>query len=193
MTIKAIPTRCDGIEFRSKLEAHWYLCFKSLGLNPLYEPEVFNIETMSFDLGGSSGIARRTEDYTPDFLLQSEHCFVEIKPKKMLYDSHDCKSIRLCCVLGYEKKAALVLGSPFEYSAVLINERHEGFPSGFFIKFMKDIGILYGSIWDACSFYPDEEEYEKIDTEMDLEIGLNIKNRTENASATWNQLKWKRS
>ena len=38
--IKAKQIIVDGIHFRSKLEARWYLFFKKLGWNVVYEPEI---------------------------------------------------------------------------------------------------------------------------------------------------------
>lgn len=64
-------TMLDGIVFRSRLEARWYLFFKSLGLEVCYEPKCFAIE---------GGIA-----YKPDFHLPAQLHFplpwwFEVKP-----------------------------------------------------------------------------------------------------------------
>ena len=68
--MKAIPITYNGINFRSKLEARWYIFMKKLGWNIEYEPEVENVY-----------------GYQPDFVIFPEsNCyaqtklFVEVKP-----------------------------------------------------------------------------------------------------------------
>ena len=41
--MKAIPIIYEGIQFRSKLEARWYIFMKKLGWNVVYEPEIEGI------------------------------------------------------------------------------------------------------------------------------------------------------
>src|ERR1700744_44402 len=63
-TIKAIPTKYNGRQYRSRLEARWAAFFDVLGWAHEYEP---------FDLGS----------WSPDFLLRGptgESCIVEVKP-----------------------------------------------------------------------------------------------------------------
>jgi hypothetical protein len=73
--MKAIPINIEGIQFRSKLEAKWYLFMKNLGWNIEYEPEVENV------LG-----------WIPDFLILGNGEFgtnkvlVEVKPFQTLSD-----------------------------------------------------------------------------------------------------------
>lgn len=62
--MNAIPTKLNGIQFRSRLEAKWAIMFDLLGWRWEYEP---------IDLDG----------YIPDFILFSEterHILVEVKP-----------------------------------------------------------------------------------------------------------------
>lgn len=68
-TIKAIPTKYDGVEFRSRLEARWAVFYNVLGIKWFYEYEGYQLQ---------SGW------YVPDFWLQEINggCFVEIKPKE---------------------------------------------------------------------------------------------------------------
>ena len=63
--MKAIPIKLDGIQFRSKLEARWYLFMKRLGWNIIYEPE---IEGLS--------------NWIPDFLIigKNKKILVDVKP-----------------------------------------------------------------------------------------------------------------
>ena len=63
--MKAIPIIYEGIQFRSKLEARWYIFMKKLGWNVVYEPEI----------EGLNG-------WIPDFLIiGKEHkILVDVKP-----------------------------------------------------------------------------------------------------------------
>ena len=63
--MKAKPITIDGIDFRSKLEARWYLFFKKLGWNVVYEPEI----------EGLTG-------WIPDFLIIGDgfKTLVDVKP-----------------------------------------------------------------------------------------------------------------
>lgn len=63
--IKAIPTRYDGIVFRSRTEARWAVFFNSLKLRWEYERE-------GFEIGEST-------KYLPDFWLPQLDFWVEIK------------------------------------------------------------------------------------------------------------------
>ena len=63
--MKAIPIIYEGIQFRSKLEARWYIFMKKLGWNIAYEPEIEGIN-----------------GWIPDFLIiGKEHkILVDVKP-----------------------------------------------------------------------------------------------------------------
>lgn len=65
-TIKAIPTRWRGRQYRSRLEARWAVAFETLGLKFLYEPEGFEMPDGT--------------RYLPDFYLPEVKWFAEVKP-----------------------------------------------------------------------------------------------------------------
>ena len=69
--MKAIPINIEGIQFRSKLEARWYLFMKNLGWNIEYEPEIEGIN-----------------GWIPDFLIlgNKTKVLVEVKPFQTLSD-----------------------------------------------------------------------------------------------------------
>ena len=69
MKFKAIPTKYNGLQFRSRLEAQWAAFFDLLGWNWEYEP---------YDLDG----------YIPDFVLIFKHdnILVEVKPDTKIDD-----------------------------------------------------------------------------------------------------------
>jgi len=73
--LKAKPVIYEGIHFRSKLEARWYIFMKKLGWNIIYEPEI----------EGLNG-------WLPDFLIigKEKKILVEIKPidKDEEWDNH---------------------------------------------------------------------------------------------------------
>lgn len=62
--VKIIPTKFNGIEYRSRTEARWAVFFTTLNIPFDYEPEAFAI--------GDTG-------YLPDFFLPLQNCYVEIK------------------------------------------------------------------------------------------------------------------
>jgi hypothetical protein len=64
--MKALKTKYNGIEYRSKLEARWAVFFDHYGLKFEYEPGSFKLK---------NGIL-----YCPDFLLLDLDCYCEIKP-----------------------------------------------------------------------------------------------------------------
>ena len=63
--MKAIPIKIDGIQFRSKLEARWYLFMKRLGWNIIYEPDIEGLN-----------------NWIPDFLIIGfeKKILVDVKP-----------------------------------------------------------------------------------------------------------------
>ena len=73
--MKAIPIKIDGIQFRSKLEARWYLFMKRLGWHIEYEP----------DIEGLNG-------WIPDFLIigKKHKILVDVKPidRAKEWDTH---------------------------------------------------------------------------------------------------------
>tara|TARA_Y100001938_G_C7946394_1_gene356990 strand:+ start:144 stop:731 length:588 start_codon:yes stop_codon:yes gene_type:complete len=63
--MKPIPTKYKGINFRSRLEARWYIFMKSLGWNIEYEPHIEELN-----------------NWLPDFLIigKNTKVLVEVKP-----------------------------------------------------------------------------------------------------------------
>ena len=63
--MKAIPITYNGINFRSKLEARWYIFMKNLGWNVEYEPHIEGLN-----------------NWLPDFLIigNDTKVLVEVKP-----------------------------------------------------------------------------------------------------------------
>jgi hypothetical protein len=67
---RGIPTKLDGVQFRSRLEAKWAELFNMLGFKWVYEP---------FDLDG----------YIPDFGLRlHREVIVEVKPDMSFFGLH---------------------------------------------------------------------------------------------------------
>lgn len=150
---KAIPTMCRGLQFRSRLEAAWYCYLQDLGFTVTYEPEPLHAGTIKDgdelqDLGV----------WLPDFYLKEVNCYVEIKALRDTYDKHDQDSMARAYVIGYSTPTIIVLGSPFEYYAVLIEERHKGNPAGWVIEFMNssEPSLYHVGHWQG-DCYPDED------------------------------------
>lgn len=64
-SVEAIPTRYEGVRFRSSLEADWAFTFDDLGITWSYEP-------VALRLGPRIG-------YRPDFYLPVQHVWCEVK------------------------------------------------------------------------------------------------------------------
>ena len=69
--IQPKKTKYGGIFFRSSLEARWAVFFDCLGIEYVYEPEWYEVET-----GG------KVANYRPDFFLPKLVKYIEIKPDK---------------------------------------------------------------------------------------------------------------
>lgn len=67
--IKAIPTRYNGNQFRSRLEARWAVAFDKSGIEYQYEPETYDLPGLGW--------------YCPDFYLPEYDLIVEIKNEKV--------------------------------------------------------------------------------------------------------------
>jgi len=93
-TIKALPTKYNGVWFRSRLEARWAVYFNYFGIEWEYEFQGFKLP---------SGC------YLPDFWLPQVNLWAEVKPSK-LTKSEELKVEEL--VLGTEKSCLLLIGSP---------------------------------------------------------------------------------
>lgn len=65
--LRAIPTRYEGCEFRSRLEARWAVFFDALAIEWRYEAEVFELAPFG-------------EWYLPDFYLPELDFWIEVKP-----------------------------------------------------------------------------------------------------------------
>lgn len=176
--MKAIPTKVDGILFRSKLEAHWYECFKRCGLGPVYEPE-------SFALTNQYG---KTINYAPDFRLDWNNCYVEVKPLKDEYVGHDAKSIRAICMMGYESPPSmLLLGSPFRFGGCFIHSGIEGNPMGYSMNSLITRDWTY---WVALDFYPYQNPIDEPISLKNLNIP-SINGNVANAANAWNAIQYR--
>ena len=109
--IKAIPTKYNGVEFRSRLEARWAVWFDRMGIAWQYEPEGFNV---------------CGEAYLPDFRLPDVFggVYVEIKPKELKGAEMD-RAMRF--VREFDGELLLICGLPKfgDYSCVSSNEDYD--------------------------------------------------------------------
>ncbi len=101
MTIAPIPTRWQGITYRSRTEARWAVFFDALGVEATYEPETFNLDGAW---------------YLPDFFILSWNLYVEVKPQRATeFERSRCG--RLAALT--ERPVFMALGSPGERSGNL--------------------------------------------------------------------------
>lgn len=198
--IKAYETMGDGIEFRSRLEAAWYIYLRKLGFNPIYEPETFDLPAKTED---ENGVGWNVGPYLPDFYLPECDSYVEIKPARWYFDNHDKKSIHAAYVLGYTTPTIIVIGTPFDYVAFQSTERWKGMPKGWLCHFgnSSDPGVW---ILSECTVqcYPDEQDHAYYfgDYRMEPEC-RNLKpvfrdaceHYRDIACEAWNDTKWRPS
>jgi hypothetical protein len=72
--INALPTKYDGHEFRSRLEAKWAVMFNCLGIPYEYEPHCVTVS-------GDGYLPERGVGYLPDFYLPDMGSYAEVKPE----------------------------------------------------------------------------------------------------------------
>ena len=144
-----MKTFCEGISFRSRTEAAWYLIFKRYRLNPIYEPETFEIEVMR-------GTGKMIW-YMPDFQIDlfGVRTMVEIKASL----EGEIQDIAKACILGYRIPTLIIVGWPLKYSATLIENRHKGTPEGHRI-FFGNSRVIPADMIGLSSSYPDELDLE---------------------------------
>ena len=208
-------TMCEGIEFRSRTEAAWYLVLKDYGLKPVYEPETFEIAT-TWDKDDPS---RRSCWYMPDFAITidgywcpgccrlapytSLQVMVEIKSGI----SGEMEDIAKACVLGYQVPTLIIVGWPIGYSAIVFHERHKGRPLGYRVAFGIDVRDDMSEKWaneNPSVFWQDEvlledsnpdEDWLKI-SDRDIEHFIpqtepSLDSRAyQIARNSWNRTKW---
>lgn len=110
MAIQPIPTRYNGVLYRSRLEARWRVFFDEMCIAVEYEPE-------GFDMDGVR--------YLPDFWLPDVRMFAEVKPG-WLSDTERHKARLLAMMSG--RPVLLLDGEPSfkPYSAffgVILDEK----------------------------------------------------------------------
>lgn len=79
--MKAIETKWNGIQYRSRLEARWSIVFDELGIKHVYEPDA---------------IATEKGNYLPDFYFPEYDFFAELKP----YDTYDSRHLEFVKATG---------------------------------------------------------------------------------------------
>ena len=99
----------EGIHFRSKLEARWYLFFKKLGWNVIYEPEI----------EGLTG-------WLPDFLIIGKEGWKTLVDVKPIDSENDWEDIYYEPIMkdkgGYEKcigKKEIIRGYHQDYNKIM--------------------------------------------------------------------------
>lgn len=190
--MKPIPTKIDGIQFRSKLEARWYLFMKKLEWHFEYEPQ----EIPEID------------GWIPDFMVmgKDKKILVDVKPIYSVdewNENHPSYKKILESGIKNTKYELLILGASFnlggsafgilyehtEYPKDLIESTdyyHDPFPDSpvVFTNYMSQIGFLPADFSWECRI---TGEYGKIY----LYEGMNMYKKLEEI---WNecgsQLQW---
>ena len=107
MSIKAIPTKYKGIEYRSRTEARWAVFFDSLNVQFEYEREGYQLSNCW---------------YVPDFWLPRSKCWIEIKGEHQV-DEHEhskhCEKLAEVCI-GTNSYGVVFAGPPSTNTGTLI-------------------------------------------------------------------------
>lgn len=184
--IRAFKTVVDGIEFRSRLEAAWYLLFRASGYQPVYEPSPFVL----IDTHADEFL------YLPDFEIASAtsgKLYVEIKPDTSgELDSRDMRSIGLACMLGYEHPTVIIIGTPIRYRAFCVLQRHKGNPEGYSAAFHPDAIVEFYDRVCLCDSYPDENGPEDINLIDLLPQTQLVYEKNPFCNWAWNETRWKK-
>jgi hypothetical protein len=135
--MKAKPVAIEGINFRSKLEAHWFLYLQDLGFQLQYEP--YTIEFRRFS----------SSKYIPDFWMINggKGVCIEIKPMRQYYPDRDKVSIQKAYLTSQDVPTIIVLGSPYEYFACYCDEFLDGYIVGHSIQFSLQGFLLRVGKW----------------------------------------------
>ena len=98
--IEALPTKYNGVEYRSRTEARWAVFFDSLNITHSYEDRLLDLSDGS--------------KYLPDFYLDEFDAFLEVKPNSDQIVSNECiKARQLANDVKNEKtKVWLATGAP---------------------------------------------------------------------------------
>ena len=137
--IKILPTKYNGIEYRSRLEARWALFFNLIGLKVEYEAE-------GFDLGNSVW-------YLPVFYIP-DYGYLEVKFKPTQQEIEKCRKLsELPC------EVMLLEGTPNHLPYRIFKDGEEVCP-GFFCKYTVK---KWGSIPYYGECEADEEERKLLD------------------------------
>lgn len=148
-----------GITYKNHLHADWADAFRQACFRLDYwaaDDDVSTLRTvrsLSDNNGSCFSVIR--PDFRCDFLSEeiglvnvviAENC------DRGCVGEVDKRRIRDAAILGYVEPTAIVIGSPWYYWAVVVNERHKGCPAGFTIDWQLD----FGERFCASGWYPDE-------------------------------------
>ena len=103
--IQAIPTKYDGIEYRSRTEARWAVFFRYLNIDFEYEKEGYQT---------SKGW------YVPDFWLPEENCWIEIKGAVDGHREHMSKLMEVC--MATNTYGFVFVGSPRDMKGSFVGQ-----------------------------------------------------------------------
>ena len=115
--IAVLPTRYNGVLYRSRTEARWAVFFAAMGVEAQYEPETFRLP---------SGL------YLPDFFIPAWRVFVEVKGRApSVLERKKCHELAEATA----KPVFLAIGDPAnkygELFTVLMGVEAEGRYGGF--------------------------------------------------------------
>ena len=144
---------CRGVVYQSQLHADWAEALRQCCFSVKYLPDPVVVSTLRGDDDEASEVLR------PDFWCDSldditGKMYVVIVDRCDVgaMSEADKARIRNAAILGYSKPTAIIIGSPWFFYGVVINDRHKGCPAGSRLdEWLNTEGDVYLSGW-----YPDE-------------------------------------
>lgn len=141
--IPAIATNYGNINFKSRLEAVWYIYLSMLKGEPKYEPEFFTDGEIN---------------YLPDFYSKQLKCYIEIKPEWPTDDE-----IKKISMLSKKHEVLLCVGNPKDQRCCLFIDGKKGL----------DVIPLFSTSKYGEYFYTDTFDKNYFDIEYEIAISSN--------------------
>lgn len=176
-----------GERYRNHLLADWHEALSCVWSS--VEPGGSHI-VRCISCFGSDHEAQHSSAIDVDFVLRDqldaygklhESLNVVILPLKDAgdYSSQEQAIVRDAAILGYRHPTMIILGSPWNFYGVVVDDRHKGSPSGWQVD---DYLMCSNQVW-ACGWYPDEcWDYADIRNEFDLvpcKVGYRASSRSQ--------------
>lgn len=161
-----------GVSYKSQLHADWADALRQAATGVAYMPQPERVE----EYCGERWEIVRADFECHFFDPQIGDANVVILPRAdhgLMGDS-DRRRARNAALLGYTKPTAIIIGSPWFFYGIVINERYKGCPAGFALDGrLRSRGEVYLSGWypDECWTPADPRDFEQISPKTCEHVG----------------------